>query len=488
MAIANLGPLKLHTSRVSHPAAEADSTPDFREIGSMGKSSYGGYFSVDEYNHALRGNRGLKVFDEMRRSDAQVRATLQLIKGPVTAAQWYVDPASDSQEDQDIAEFIEWNLHNMHRPWITFLKESLLHLDYGHYCFEKCFERGLWTPERKGGHTRPVVKWEKFASRHPVTIESFVRHPSTGEFTGIKHWRTRDNDARSVPISSTKLLMFTWDEEAGDPRGTSVLRSAYKHWYYKENLYKVDAIQKERHGIGIPRVKLGAGWKQEDKQIASEIGANLRTNEKAHIVELPTFEVDFIEMHGQPVNALASAEHHDLMIARNVLGNFINNSTAEGDKRTGSQIELFNKSLRSLGDHVRGVLNQYAIPELVDWNFDGVKKYPELRFRHIGDVVDWRTMSVALRNLVEPGIITPTPEMEAYLVDLMDFPTPAPEALSRPVKERILAMQPDDMQVTKQKGKDQIEAAKAQAQAFEARSDQQSKGSAGTIKSDKGDK
>lgn len=441
------GPFKLHLSRVSHNGrAPASSTmePDratMRELGTAGRGLYYD-MSRTEYVPELKGKRWIKVVDQMHRSDSQVRSAHLLIKTPVLSAQWYVEPYTNSPEDKEVAEFVEWCLHNMHNPLLWFLKEALLCLKYNNYVFEKCFEPARWRPKREGAHERPVTKWEKFAPRHPITHVEWKRNDN-GEVTTLIHRRTSEKATEDVPIPRDKLLLYAWDAEADEPEGISIDRSAYIHWYFKHNLYKVDAIQKERHGIGIPRVKLLPGFQPDDKKIANELGKNLRTNEKAHITQLPSFEVDFVEMKGQPVDALESAIHHGGQILGNVLAQFTQNTTAEGDKRTGSQIGVFDRALRYLADFIRMEVNQRAIPELVDYNFE-VKGYPILRVRRLTENAEWRTISVALRNLTEPGIITPTPELEEWVLDQMDFPPPSDAALKRSIKDRLLKGKPPD--------------------------------------------
>src|SRR6202000_3063401 len=126
-----------------------------------------------------------------------------------------------------------------------------------------------------------------------------------GIFQGYQQW---------VNIPINKLLVFSFDKEAGNIEGISLLRSAYKHWYYKDTLYKIDAIQKERHGIGVPVIQMPPGWKKADKDLAEKIGRNLRTNEKAHIVLPPMWNILFAKLEGQPVDCLPSIEHHNQMI------------------------------------------------------------------------------------------------------------------------------------------------------------------------------
>lgn len=436
------GPLRLHVSRVSHngraprPSSITPDEASMRELGSSGESVYSS-IGRKELNPKLRGKKALDEFDNMYRTNPQARAAFLLVAMPVLSAQWYVQPYSSKDEDVEVAEMVDWNLHNMHHPFLSFIREALWSLKYGYYVFEKAYEPALWTPRREGAHTREVVKWKRFGVRHPRTLDDDWERDENGVPKAVWHTKVdKDGKTERVLLPRNKLLLYSWDSEADDPHGTSIYRSAYMSAYFQENLYRVDAIQKERHGIGVPRVKLLPGFKPEDKKLANEIGRNLRTNEKAHVTQNPAFEVDFIELHGQVVNALESAQHHGSQIMSNILGKFAESTSAEGEKRTGAQADVFGKALRYLGDFIAMEINQNAIPELVDYHFT-VKGYPKLRVRRITENVEWRTMSVALQNLGNAGFITPTPELEAWLTDQMDFPQPSTEALGRGLEERI---------------------------------------------------
>src|SRR3954469_5017270 len=62
-----------------------------REIGTSAPSPFTSFIRR-EYNPKLLGLEGLKVYDQMRKSDGTVRGALRLVKTPVFAARWFVDP------------------------------------------------------------------------------------------------------------------------------------------------------------------------------------------------------------------------------------------------------------------------------------------------------------------------------------------------------------------------------------------------------------
>lgn len=404
---------KAEVAALAEGDEEARGPASMKERGyamSGGVSDYSGIVK-EEYNFALRGAAGLKIFDEMRRSDAQVRSSLRLSKTPVIAGKWYVVPASPDAQDVEIAQFVDWNLKkSMTTSWTQVLLEALLMLDFGSYLFEKVYYFRDWRGQQR-------TCWRKWAPRHPVDIEEWKYDRNGGLESITQLPNASKNTSTKIPIE--QLLVFSFDKEAGNAAGISLLRSAYQNWFYKKTLYKIDAIQKERHGIGVPLIKMPPNFDADDKRLARELGSNLRTNEKAYVTVTPGWEVSFIELHGNPVDVIRSIEHHNHQIAANVLAGFLD----EGSGSSGeAQSDLFLKSSRFIADIIRDVVNKYAIPELVDYNYPDVEDYPELRVRRIGETVDWRTLSMALRNLVGAKVIIPDEKLEVWARYEMDLP------------------------------------------------------------------
>jgi hypothetical protein len=427
------------------PPSTEPNPPDYSELGSTnnGQTIYGEWFRED-YNPKLRGIRGLQTYDQMRKSDGQVRGTLKLVKSPLLSADWYIEPFSHSQLDLDIAEAVEWALfEGMSRTWIQVLQEALLMLDYGYYIFEKVWKVVDYVPKRSGANTRPLNVWKKFAPRPPISIAGWL-FDDNGGIKGIKHRKlTTANGQEVVDIPIEKLLIFTNDEEANDPQGTSILRSAYPHWYIKQGLYKIDAIQKERHAIGVPRVTMPPGYSTKDMTLAQQIGRNLRTNEKAFVVTPPGWEIEFIKLDTSPVNVLQSVDHHNHQIANNVLASFVDlGASQSGSRAVGDvQSDIFLKALRYMGALVSGVINAFAIPEMVNYNWKGVKGYPQLKVRRIGENIENRNLSVAVANYAKAGVLTPDAELEDFIRMVNDLPMMGEDAQARTVEDRLAVKQ-----------------------------------------------
>jgi hypothetical protein len=450
------GQFLIMAERDSDAPTYDDGTVKFRDPGILKNAAISemGYTSPSPFtswtrrddNTKLQGQSGLRIYYNMRRQDGAVRATQRLVKTPVQGAHWFVEPfvkddnSPVTTQDQNIANFIERDLFtDMNVSWSTFLADTLLCLDYGYMAFEKVWAFG---PDNK-------LHLRKLGPRHPLDIQEWLydreggpdgcimfSNPYSGpsaisEGTGMAS--PGDPSMPFIPIN--KLVIFTHEAEAGDLTGIPVLRSVYKHWYYKDTLYKIDAIQKERHGIGVPIIKLPPGFSAADQALADNLGRNLRTNERAHVTLPPMWDLIFAKLEGQPVDCLKSIEHHDMRIKSNILGSFLDATTGTQD----GNIDMFLKSTRYIAEMIADIFNKYVIPQMVDMNFKlgPDRGYPMLRARRIGEWEDLRTLSFAIRNMVGADVIRPDDRLEAHLRREMDLPAADPTTTRVPANPAL---------------------------------------------------
>lgn len=383
-----------------------------KEIGATGTVILGGIIQDDEYNNELNGTARYEIVDKMRKSDATVRASLLVVKLPLLSANWFMQPASDDKRDIEISDTVQWNLKEaMSVSWDEFLREALLYLDFGHYVFEK-----LWRVDEYNG--RQITVLDKLAARLPRTIyrwETEDGQPGITQHTLEKGY---------VSIPNEKLLKLTNEKEGSNQYGQTILRAAYKHWYIKDNLYKIDAIAHERQGLGIPYVKPPTNAGKTDKAKARELIQNIRANEKGYLDIPEGWEVGFLDMKSSTTrNPENTIKHHDRQIPKSVLAQFLElgaGSVGSYALQEG-QGDLFMLAEQSYANYIRDALQKSVVKQIVDMNYDNVKSYPKLMYERIG-TIDVGTLSTALQRFMQAGVLEPDDELERYVRNVSQLP------------------------------------------------------------------
>lgn len=381
------------------------------EIGDTGTEQFDGIIA-EEYNSKLSDTQGISIYDEMRKSDGTVKAVVMATSLPVRRAKWFVQPASDDPRDQEIADFVSTCLFDqMSITWDDFLRQALLSLPLGVMVFEKVFEiRTIDGKER--------VIWKKFAPRLPKSIQRWQL--KNGE-DGIEQLK-QGGAIAEIPMD--KLLVFVNEKEGDNWWGTSILRAAYKHWYIKNNFYKIDAIAFERQGLGIPYAKMPQNYTEADRAKAETILKNIRAHQQAFIIEPYDYEIGFKDMRaGTLRDPQNSIQHHNREIVKCVLAHFLELGSTDSGSRALSedQSDVFLLALEAVGLNFSDVMNKYAIPQLVDMNYDDVSAYPILTSTGIARV-DVEKLATAYSTLVTSGAIKAGEGDEQYFREMLGLP------------------------------------------------------------------
>ena len=382
------------------------------ELGGAGTPIFAGVIDTSEYVSELKDDKLIDTVNEMRWSDATVSLALKVCTLPILSAEWDVEPASEDPQDVEIAEIVKDNLfEGMSTTWQDTLREALLSLAFGHYVFEIVYKQD-------GG----LFLWKKWAPRLPKTIRKW--NTEKGSLVSIEQQFQQDEAYKTVTIPIEKLIIFIHMKEGDNWKGTSVLRQGYKHWFYRDKYYKIDAIATERAGVGIPIIYLPEGAGDEDKAKAEELGTNLRASEQSYIM-FPSKEwsIEMLDMKIQTYKDVKPMlDHHTREILKSVLAEFVE----LGSGSTGSwalsrdKTGFFLDALDSVAKGIEDAINNYAIKRLVDLNWT-VDKYPRLTHGDIG-MVDIEKLANAIQSLAIIGGITPDPELESYLRVIMNLP------------------------------------------------------------------
>jgi phage gp29-like protein len=408
-----------------------DNTPTTKglgkEIGQTGTAIYKGIITLEEYNNKMRGRQGLRLMDVMRRSDATVRATLQVCKLPILSTAWSIQPASDDKQDIEIADFVRRELMERNIVWHDFLREGLTMFDFGHSVAEKVYEM----TEFEG---KKLVGIKKISYRKQTTIQQWEL--ANGQ-PGIRQLLVTGS---TVEIPMQKLIVFIHDKEGDNYEGVSLLRYAYKHWDIKDKLDRINAVALEKQGVGVPLLKHPADADQADIDKARAALRQFRANEEAY-QEIPMgWELEMLDMKASTTKEIIpSIQYHDRQITMSVLAQFL---TLGGDSGSGSRAvsqdhsKLFLLSEEATAKNLQTSIQEQLIKQLCDLNFSNLPNgYPKLQFAKIGDE-DIATLADAVQKFTSAGVLTAEPGIEKHVRSVLHLPE-LPEAMEKAQQDLI---------------------------------------------------
>lgn len=250
-----LGPFEI--KRAITAAAQPTKTAE-KSYGASGTINLAGYLQDDEYNRDLAGKQGLDTFRRMIDSDGAVRESYLHIRAPLQNSTIEVDAVSDDPLHLEQAALIERALFDF--PALSFrqvLPTMLEYLTQGFQVYElpeRVVDAELsWidpnTNEPVTGQRRQYIVWDEFGHRKPETIWKW--NATGSRLDSVTQTAFKDEEWGQWEIPADQLVVLTNDRRGDDFTGQSILRAAYKAWYLKELVEKINAIAVERHGVGI---------------------------------------------------------------------------------------------------------------------------------------------------------------------------------------------------------------------------------------------
>jgi phage gp29-like protein len=394
-------------------------TPDLTVHGATGTPILSGYLrDLGEYNPDLTGLSAFGTWEKMRRSDAQVAATLMGIKLPIRSAEWTVqEPEDATPVEREAADFVRQCLLE-EIDLEAVIENALLMLDFG--C---AMHEDVWYVDGNR------IRLRKLAARLPSTFNRWIVDGEEN-LVAIEQQGWKGGGYITSEIPASKIALFTFQQEGANFAGHSLLRSMYQHWFIKSNLYKIDAIALERNGMGVPVVKMGENAKAEDRKAAIEWLQKLTAHEKASMALPAGWDFKLVGIEGSVRDSKESIAHHNMQISMAGLAQFMMlGQSASGNRALGQTMsDFFYLALQSTANKIARVMNWTTIPRLVDFNFAGITRYPTLVPQQI---LSLRFESVvdALTKLAGAGIIEPDDEFETWMRQKMGGPekgTPRP--------------------------------------------------------------
>ena len=418
---------------------------DYTELGTTGLRRVGG-FIIDDQLPALRGTNAVEAWREMSDNDPIVGGLLFAIEKILLKVQWRVDPFVDAEgdstdEDKATAEFVESCRHDLNESWLALIQGILTMLPFGWSFHELVYKRRLG-PEQKDASKRSrfsdgKIGWRKIAYRAQQTRWMWV-FGDDGSLEAMVQWDPSTGKKSTIPIE--KALLFRTTVAKANPEGRSILRNAFRPWYYKRRIEEFEAIGIERDLAGLPIAYVPPALLSgtaNDSQRASltaitDIVQGIKRNEQEGIV-FPLaydesgnqmFKLELLNSGGQrQFDTDKIISRYDQRIAMTALADFI----LLGHDNVGSfalgtsKVDLFTTAIDAWARSIADVFNDHAIPRLIRLNGMDTSRCPVLTYGDIG-AIDLGILGEFVGKLTQSGVLVPDESLEDWLREVAGLP------------------------------------------------------------------
>lgn len=407
----------------------------YAEIGRIGQNRYGGTF-FEEFLPELRGQRGMKVYKEMADNDDVIGAILFAVETLLRQAPFRIEPGGDSTADREAAEFVESCMNDMQDTWTDTLSEILSFLTYGWSYHEIVYKRRAGKNRRKELNSKyddGLIGWRKLPIRAQDSLYQW-EYDNEDNLLGMTQMPPPNFGLYTIPVE--KAIHFRTKSRKNNPEGRSILRNAYRSWYFKKGIQEFEGIGIERELAGIPKIKPRDDcniYNPDDPDMvrllawAESLVRNIRRDKEAGVILPPGFEFELVSAGGsRQIDTNAVINRYDKGMAMTTLADFI----FLGHEKVGSfalssdKTEMFAMAIGSYLDIICEAFNQQAIPRLIDLNgehFKGITNYPQMTH---GDVenVDITKMATFIKDMTGIGVLIPDNNLEEYVREIGNLP------------------------------------------------------------------
>lgn len=351
---------------------------NYKQLGESGLRRYGGYV-YEEFLPQLRWPRAGSVYKEMSDNDPVVGAILYLTEMLIRNAGWKTEPETNSAADKAAAKFVEECMNDMDTTWADTISEIISMLTYG-YSFHEIVYKVRRGPEENSGkyrskHTDGKIGWRRMPIRSQATLLEW-EFADDGDIKAF----IQQTDTRQVVIPLNKGLLFRTRVSRDNPEGKSLLRNAYRPWYFKKRIEEIEGIGIERDLAGLPVLTAPDGmdlWNDSDERMvalranAEALVQSIRRDAEEGILLPNGWELTLLSTgSSRQFDTNAIINRYDNRIAITMLSDLI---LIGGDK-TGSfamaetKQSLLATALEAQLSNIAEVFNKYAVTKLLRIN------------------------------------------------------------------------------------------------------------------------
>lgn len=436
------------------------------EIGYTGLERSGGDV-LEEFHHALAGRNGVKVYREMRDNDATIGAAIHLIDSIVRQVEWRIEKG-EGPKSEEAAKFLEECIGDMSHTWADFTSEVMSMLWFGWSYFEKVYKvRGgnVSDPTKRSRYNDGKIGWRKMPIRAQETLDAW-EFDEDGGIRGMYQMAAPDFIRTFIPIE--KSILFRTSLSKNNPEGRSLLRNAYRSWFFMKRIQEIEAIGIERDLVGLPMLQLPEAYfdtratpdKKQALRQFTQLLQQIRRGEHEGLAlpsELdrdgnPTgYKFSLVSTGGsRNIDTDAVIERYEKRMGTVLLTGFLflGMDKVGSQALSGDMTDVFVTALGAMLLSIEETFNRFAVAELMELNGYSPEEYPYLRHGEIKKE-NMRSLADMILKLVDAGALTPDSAIEDFLRDEMRLPPRDKEMMASMEDESVFSYgTPEEEKVT----------------------------------------
>ncbi|MCP4393429.1 MAG: hypothetical protein GY804_04060 [Alphaproteobacteria bacterium] len=420
------------------------------ECGVSGAKISNGYV-YEEFLPQLSQQQGRKIYREMRDNDPTIGAIKYAIDMTIRSVAWSVEENTETagtQEAEDAAKFIEGCLFDdMSITFDDFIAEVNSQIEFGWQLSEVVYKRRLG-PDQQDGSMKSIyndgaIGIRKLAGRAQETVDRWEMGEN-GEVLGMWQMPPYGGELKYIPLE--KALLFRAGPQKGSPEGRSILRNAYRPWYFKKHMEEVEAIASERELNGLPVVKIPDAILNGTDEVSLrakaayvKMGRDVKFNEQGSVIipsnpyydadgkptSIPQVSFELLSSTGsRAIDISATIKRYEIAIARTVMADFLMlGSTDSGSRALASpKMDMFNNSLMGILESIASVINRFLVSRLWKLNNFDAQYIPYIKPGRVSSV-DLDRLGKYISDLSSAGMpLFPDDSLESELRGAADLP------------------------------------------------------------------
>lgn len=406
------------------------------ELGRIGQYRYTGTF-FEEFLKELHGTRGVEVYKEMSENDPTIGGILFAVEMLIRQCDFNVEPGGSADMDKEAAEFVESCINDMEETWQDTLSEILSFLTFGWSYHEIVYKRRMGRTNDKrttSKYNDGLIGWRKLPIRSQDTLWEWKYEPDSDDLIGMTQAPPPNYNHITIPIE--KALHFKTRNRKANPEGRSILRTAYRPWYFLKRLQSIEGIGMERDLAGFP-VLTGPEdldlWDEDDQDMAATLSAavdivtSIRRDAREGLVLPNGWKLELLSSSNRRVtDTNAVITRYEKRIAMSVMADFmfLGQSDSGSWALSSDKTRLFSLAIGTYIDIICDVFNTQAIPRLIEMNsdhFKGITDYPRMTHGDIEDA-DLGKVATFVNSMIGSGVLQPDEELEKYIRQIGGLP------------------------------------------------------------------